>query len=117
MAAETSARLAEGEIADLATALVQENEALGFNPGGWTPSARWKTEVDIPDGVLGRAGEAVLEGMDRGKRDRGGLASGLLLIHGEPGPYECRVPVSHAPLGITVRCRSWNPGTASTRIE
>jgi len=61
-----SGRVAGEEIADLATALVQANEALGVTPDGWTPSARWKREVDIPEEVLGRAGEAILEGMERG---------------------------------------------------
>lgn len=61
---EISERVEEEETADLATARVQANEALGVSPGGWTPSARWKKEVDIPEEVLGRANEAVLEGME-----------------------------------------------------
>ena len=48
--------------------MVQAKEALGVTPDGWTPSARWKREVDIPEEVLGRAGEAILEGMEKGKR-------------------------------------------------
>jgi hypothetical protein len=63
VAAATSEGVSGEEIADLATALVQANEALGVIPDGWTPSARWKREVDIPEGVLGRAKEAMLEGM------------------------------------------------------
>jgi len=51
-------RAAGREIADLATALVQANEALGVIPDGWTASARWKREMDIPQEMLGRAGEA-----------------------------------------------------------
>jgi len=62
-AVETSEGAAETEITDLATALVQANEALGISPDGWTPSARWEREVDIPDDVLERADEAILEGM------------------------------------------------------
>jgi hypothetical protein len=64
VAAATSEGASGEEIADLGTALIQANEALGVRPDGWTPSARWKREVDIPDGVLGRAGEAILEGME-----------------------------------------------------
>ena len=51
------------EIVDLAAALVQANEALGVSPDGWTPSARWKREVDIPEEVRGRADECILERM------------------------------------------------------
>lgn len=65
--AETSERVAGEETADLATALVRANEALGVRPDGWTPSARWKREVDIPEEVVGRADEAILEGMEKGK--------------------------------------------------
>jgi len=61
--AGTFEKAAEGEFADLATALVQANEALGIIPDGWTPSARWKREVDIPEEVQGRADEAILEGL------------------------------------------------------
>jgi hypothetical protein len=61
--AATSERGTGEEIIDLATALVQANEALGIHPDGWTPSARWKREVDIPADVLERADEAILEGM------------------------------------------------------
>ena len=56
----TSERVAAEEIADLATALVRANEALGVMPDGWTPSARWKREVDIPEEVLGRVRDQVL---------------------------------------------------------
>jgi hypothetical protein len=59
--------VSEEGIIDLATALVQANEALGVIPDGWTPSARWKREVNIPEEVLGRAKEAMLEGMNAGK--------------------------------------------------
>ncbi len=58
--AATSERASEQKIVDLATALVQANEARGVTPDGWTPSARWKREVDIPEEVLGRAEEAIL---------------------------------------------------------
>ena len=63
--------LAGGGDPDLATALVQANEALGINPDGWTPSARWKREVDIPAEVLERADEAILEGMEGMERNMG----------------------------------------------
>jgi len=42
--------------------LVRDNRALGVTPDGWTPSARWKREADIPDEVLLRAEEAMWEG-------------------------------------------------------
>ena len=59
----TSERTPTEEIIDLATALVEANEARGILPNGWTPSARWKREVDIPEEVLERADEAILAGM------------------------------------------------------
>ena len=61
--AAASEQAAEAEIVDLATALVRANEALGIHPDGWTPSARWKRDVDIPADVLERADEAILEGI------------------------------------------------------
>lgn len=65
-AATSEGRMAaQREIADLATALIQANEALGVRPDGWTASARWKREVDIPEEVMGRAHEAILQGVDR----------------------------------------------------
>jgi hypothetical protein len=39
--------------------LIAENRRRGVDPDGWTPSARWKREADIPDAVLFRAGEAL----------------------------------------------------------
>ena len=72
-AGETSRRVAAAwtsaageELLDPAAALVQANEALGIRPDGWTPSARWKREVDIPADVLERADEAILEGIEKG---------------------------------------------------
>jgi len=59
----TVERAAAEEIVNLAAALVQANEALGVSPDGWTPSARWKSEVDIPEEALGRANEAIPEGL------------------------------------------------------
>ncbi len=35
--------------------LVQENASLGIRPDGWTASARWETEKEIPDEVCCRA--------------------------------------------------------------
>jgi hypothetical protein len=40
--------------------LLSENRRRGADPHGWTPSARWKREADIPDDVLFRAIEAGL---------------------------------------------------------
>ena len=68
VAAETSPGVSGEEIADLTSALIQANEALGVTPDGRTASARWRRDADIPDEVLGRAEEAILEGMDRGER-------------------------------------------------
>jgi hypothetical protein len=45
-----------------AETLVRDNRARGVTPDGWTPSARWKREVDIPDELLFRAEEAVWVG-------------------------------------------------------
>jgi hypothetical protein len=36
---------------DATTALVEENTRLGIEPNGWTASARWAREFDIPDEV------------------------------------------------------------------
>ena len=65
VSAATSERAGGRDEVNLATAMVQANEALGVIPDGWTPSARWKREVDIPEEVLGRAAEAILEGMEK----------------------------------------------------
>jgi hypothetical protein len=46
--------------------LIQENRARGVNPHGWTPSARWKREWDIPDDVMGRAEEGMCGGSRSG---------------------------------------------------
>jgi len=46
---------------DLAAALIEENQAQGVIPDGWTASARWKREVDIPDPIFFQALEAMDE--------------------------------------------------------
>jgi hypothetical protein len=40
-------------------ALLDDNERSGASPDGWTASARWKRERDIPDHVLFAALEAL----------------------------------------------------------
>ena len=45
-----------------AETLVRNNRALGVTPDGWTPSARWKREWDIPDELLWRGEEAMCGG-------------------------------------------------------
>jgi len=44
---------------DRAAVLVEENRRRGVEPDGWTASARWKREADIPDPVYFRALEAL----------------------------------------------------------
>ena len=44
---------------DPVTALLDENQRRGVRPDGWTASARWKREADIPDPVYFRALEAL----------------------------------------------------------
>ena len=61
-----------GDVA--AEVLIRNNYARGINPDGWTPSARWKREVDIPPDVLSRAEEGVWEGMG----EEGGPEGGVL---------------------------------------
>jgi len=51
--------LVEGRSEDPVEVLVEENRARGVKPDGWTASARWKREADIPDDVYFRALEAV----------------------------------------------------------
>jgi len=46
---------------DPAGALVKKNRLRGVNPTGWTASARWKHEADIPDPIYFQALEAVHE--------------------------------------------------------
>ena len=45
---------------DLVATLLNENRALGIDPDGYTASARWKREVDIPGAILYPAEEALL---------------------------------------------------------
>jgi hypothetical protein len=40
--------------------LLEDNSRRGVRPHGWTASARWEREWDVPLPVLGRFGEAVL---------------------------------------------------------
>ena len=56
----------EGKKDVSAERLVLDNRTLGVTPDGWTPSARWKREADIPDEVLWRAEEAMWGGTERG---------------------------------------------------
>lgn len=44
---------------DPVTALVLEHAELGVRPDGWTASASWEREVDIPDEVYFRANESI----------------------------------------------------------
>ena len=44
---------------DRVAALMEENRRRGVEPDGWTASARWKREADIPDPVFFRALEAL----------------------------------------------------------
>jgi hypothetical protein len=44
---------------DPVEAMVRENRRLGANPDGWTATARWKGEEDIPDEVFFRASESL----------------------------------------------------------
>jgi hypothetical protein len=43
-------------------ALIRQNRLMGADPDGWTASAKWKREEDIPDNVYYAALEALAEG-------------------------------------------------------
>lgn len=63
--AETSVRdddLRAGTLEALVDDLLAENRRRGVDPDGWTPSARWKREGDIPNRVLFGALEAMEPG-------------------------------------------------------
>ena len=42
--------------------LMEENRRKGTVPDGWTASAKWKGEADIPDELSSSAWEAMLGG-------------------------------------------------------
>jgi len=52
----------EDRVGDPVAALTEENRRRGVKPDGWTASARWKREADIPDAIYFRALEALEEG-------------------------------------------------------
>ncbi|MDX1579737.1 MAG: hypothetical protein R3266_14725, partial [Gemmatimonadota bacterium] len=45
--------------------LVTDHQSRGVEPGPWTPSVRWTTELDVPREVWLAATEAGLTGADQ----------------------------------------------------